>query len=488
MSALYDPTKDGVGLPTALTAALTDVAVSCTVAATTNAPATGLLLIDSELIKYTGKTATTFTGLTRGFRGTTAAAHAVAASVTYGADPWTITGDLPATSAPSITAGERHAVVLKDGRVLIAGGYGAGPNPSNASYVFNPATLTWATSGVMVAASANCDMVVLKDGRVLLVGGLSVGDPTNTNAVKNCQIWTAGVWSAPAGAQMPAISDDFLDDQSGGGGVDGTIGGAAPNMTLAVVDGAFSAADVGRSITLKNATTPANNGTFPITAVADATHLTYTNAAGVAEAYVGRWNIDDGGRFFLRVHMLPDGRVLAAGGFSNPGANDTANGYARKSAVAFDPLSDTWGQVGNMPYGAGFQYSGRQKTGGGVFYAGGDQGGGAFALAAAVFDPIDDVFTSIRPLNGVDFGGGFFFPQVVPIFGMVNVMSSGEFMIFGGVFDFTTFMLGSQLVQLYTPGLPSTAYTLKKSSYTKAQADAAWATAKAQIPAAFQWD
>ena len=35
----------------------------------------GFLRIENELIQYTGKTATTFTGLTRGVGGTTAAAH-----------------------------------------------------------------------------------------------------------------------------------------------------------------------------------------------------------------------------------------------------------------------------------------------------------------------------------------------------------------------------------------------------------------------------
>lgn len=45
-------------------------------------PSTGTLLIDQEQIAYTGKTVTTFTGLTRGANGTTAAIHLVNALVT----------------------------------------------------------------------------------------------------------------------------------------------------------------------------------------------------------------------------------------------------------------------------------------------------------------------------------------------------------------------------------------------------------------------
>jgi len=49
--------------------------------ATFKEPATGVLHIDNEQMSYTGMTATTFTGLTRGINGTTAATHAVGVAV-----------------------------------------------------------------------------------------------------------------------------------------------------------------------------------------------------------------------------------------------------------------------------------------------------------------------------------------------------------------------------------------------------------------------
>lgn len=67
-------------------------------------------------------------------------------------------------------------------------------------------------------------------------------------------------------------------------GTGDTIGGAAPNMTWTDAGAAFTAADVGRYITIQAATTPANNGTFLITAFTSGTQITYTNASGVAEA------------------------------------------------------------------------------------------------------------------------------------------------------------------------------------------------------------
>lgn len=64
-------------------------ATTVVVNSTTGFAATGTLLIDSELITYSGKTGTDFTGCTRGVNGTTAASHTTGATVT---DATTFTG------------------------------------------------------------------------------------------------------------------------------------------------------------------------------------------------------------------------------------------------------------------------------------------------------------------------------------------------------------------------------------------------------------
>jgi len=67
---------------------------------------------------------------------------------------------------------------------------------------------------------------------------------------------------------------------------------ATPAVTLSVAAGGFVAAGVkpGMSVTIAGATTPANNGTFLITAVT-ATTLVFTNLAGVAEPYAGAYSV-----------------------------------------------------------------------------------------------------------------------------------------------------------------------------------------------------
>lgn len=64
--------QDGV---TTLTAGINNAVTTIPVASTTNFQNAGAVLIGSEIITYTGKTATSFTGCTRGQYGSSAAAH-----------------------------------------------------------------------------------------------------------------------------------------------------------------------------------------------------------------------------------------------------------------------------------------------------------------------------------------------------------------------------------------------------------------------------
>jgi hypothetical protein len=77
---------------TLLNGAIDDSVTTITVDATSSFPSSGVIDIDSELITYTGKTATDFTGCVRGAKGTTAASHSDNAVVTNATD-WTEWGE-----------------------------------------------------------------------------------------------------------------------------------------------------------------------------------------------------------------------------------------------------------------------------------------------------------------------------------------------------------------------------------------------------------
>ena len=68
---------------TTLTGAMTNVSTTAIqVVSTAQFASSGTLLIESELVGYTGKTSTTFTGITRGVYGSTNTSHSIGANVT----------------------------------------------------------------------------------------------------------------------------------------------------------------------------------------------------------------------------------------------------------------------------------------------------------------------------------------------------------------------------------------------------------------------
>jgi hypothetical protein len=73
--------QDGV---TTLTADISNSANTIPVASTTQFQNTGVILIEAELIKYTGLTATSFTGCTRGQYGSSASSHLTGTYVSEG--------------------------------------------------------------------------------------------------------------------------------------------------------------------------------------------------------------------------------------------------------------------------------------------------------------------------------------------------------------------------------------------------------------------
>jgi prepilin-type N-terminal cleavage/methylation domain-containing protein len=67
---------DSTVVTTDLAASIDDATDVITVDSTDDFPASGIIQIEDELIRYTGKKATQFTGCQRGFTSTTAASHA----------------------------------------------------------------------------------------------------------------------------------------------------------------------------------------------------------------------------------------------------------------------------------------------------------------------------------------------------------------------------------------------------------------------------
>ena len=113
-------------------------------------------------------------------------------------------------------------------------------------------------------------------------------------------------------------------------GTGDTIGGAAPSMTLTDAGAAFTAQDVGRYITVVGATTPANDGSFLISAFTSSTLITYQNASGVAEAFTGTYTVRDPYSLEDDINFARTDRKLIKGTASHTTAVPT---YQRPTAI-----------------------------------------------------------------------------------------------------------------------------------------------------------
>jgi hypothetical protein len=76
---------------------------------------------------------------------------------------------------------DHTATTLRDGRVLIAGGYSEADDTTQVRHIlataelFDPKTGTFAATGDMTGSRSGHSATLLSDGRVLIVGGLLIG-------------------------------------------------------------------------------------------------------------------------------------------------------------------------------------------------------------------------------------------------------------------------------------------------------------------------
>ena len=201
----YVDNKSNAAISTTLTSAMTATDTTANVTSTAGFLSSGYLLIDSELISYTGKTSTSFTGLTRGSSGTTAATHNNAAKVGFisssgGISPVTASrvlvsdssGNVAASSVSTTTLGYLDATSsiqtqLNDKLSLTTGGTVAGTVQLNAipvngldavnktyvdtaisGYVPSAKTITSANSPYQVVLSDNIINIDASSGSIVI--------------------------------------------------------------------------------------------------------------------------------------------------------------------------------------------------------------------------------------------------------------------------------------------------------------------------------
>ena len=195
---------------------------------------------------------------------------------------WAATGRM-------LVPGGGAATLLHNGRVLVAGGYDPGIGALSAAELYDPASGTWTTTGSMVTTLGTYGATLLPDGRVLVVGdgregpSIEIYDPQS------------GSWSPPPAGTW---THDGMDD------------------LIVLPDGRLLLLGVQGS---------------PATETYDPGSGTWVETAGMGRPRAG-----------YTATLLPDGRVLVAGGawggsISEPAGPAATGPTIVASAELYDP-------------------------------------------------------------------------------------------------------------------------------------------------------
>jgi hypothetical protein len=226
---------------------------------------------------------------------------------------------------------------LADGRVLLAGGDTASGLPSPQALIWNPATGTWANAARMTMARSRPVTAALRDGRVLVVAGETIdvtegqdgSTPTRTaelyDPATNVWIRTASVpmEDDPRFAVVLTQGKVLVLPETGSGG---DIENAAMY-------------DPGHGVWLAVAPPEHVLQVAALLALGDGSALVFDIRGGVA-----RFEPESGWspngtlatpRGQAGIALLPDGRVLVAGGVHEDGATDDF----LKTAELYDPAN-----------------------------------------------------------------------------------------------------------------------------------------------------
>ncbi|WP_437615149.1 kelch repeat-containing protein [Sorangium sp. So ce834] len=310
---------------------------------------------------------------------------------------------------PMLTARAAHtATLLPNGRVLIAGG--VGPDGAlNGAELFDPTSRTWLAVRSMAAARRDHAATLLPDGRVLVTGGGGPG-----GSLDGAEVFDpgAGKWLSLQSMQRSRAEHTatLLSDGQvlvAGGSerdADGSLRAAIDDAELLDPDaGLWRSLDPLRTARYSHTATLLPDGRV-LVAGGDAigggaSRGRFLDSAEVLDPDSGTWRVVGLMRQARGSHtatLLQDGRVLVAGGDEDL---DASLGETRSLSHAelFDPDSGTWRVVGPM-HTARDQHTATLLDDGKVLVAGG-RDEGRILDSAELFDPASERWVLVAPMR-----------------------------------------------------------------------------------------
>ena len=265
---------------------------------------------------------------------------------------WTTTGKM-------IEARANHtATLLSDGRVLVTGGGGTGLSGFLATAeLYDPATGSWTATGNMNGIRILHTATLLADGKVLVAGGADIISETSVNPLATAELYdpSTGTWTTTGNMTRARARHTAT---------------LLPNGKVLVVGGSGSAA---------------GSDSLATAELYDPSTGTWTATGNMIEA-----------RTRHTATLLPDGRVLVAGG-------DSSSGPQLASAELYDPVTGSWTATGKMVR----DHAGHTATllrDGRVLVLGGSSASAPEATAE-LYDPRTGSWAAAANMNGEHIGG-----------------------------------------------------------------------------------
>jgi hypothetical protein len=249
------------------------------------------------------------------------------------------------------------AVLLDDGKVLVAGGEVAQNNLTNTAEIYDPTTGSWTMTGSMTFPRLDYQAVLLNDGRVFVVGG------TLVNGSSPAEIYdpSTGSWTLTPPQLFPRTDTLAVKLNDGSVLVAGGATAKAPTTLSEIYNPSTNAwsqtgslneprSDGGAAL-LRNGDVLFAGGYVVYNGSSNSINYLYT--AELYNATTSKWTLTGDmasprGEMGGSTVLLNDGDVLVPGGNYQPETGQT-------SAELYNSTTGTWTPAGNMsaPRGSG---------------------------------------------------------------------------------------------------------------------------------------
>jgi N-acetylneuraminic acid mutarotase len=292
------------------------------------------------------------------------------------------------------TVREDHtATILPNGTVLVTGGYNGNPLASAERY--DPANGSWSTTGSLAAARYAQSATLLPSGKVLIAGG------DNDNELASAELYdpASGTWSATGSLATARYSHTatLLPNEKVlvAGGYNNTSGFLASAELYDPASGTWNATgSLATGRYRHTATLLANGKVLVAGGYGSSGNL---SSAELYDPATGTWSTTGSlgyPRFAATATLLPSGKVLVAGGENLSGGVVSAD----HSAELYDPGSGNWSQEHSLSAGR-YDHTATLLPDGKLLVAGGYGNNGGFLATAELYDPASGFWSSTGAMN-----------------------------------------------------------------------------------------